>query len=285
MFITNGYQAFSDYSPTREDLYASSLFDRKSIPSFEPHGRVVVSVNQSNWVLDIHSTYESRLLTLGLIRYFINSFGGSRTVTADVEKALCEISHYGITIRSLTPIVENEDSFIHDFRFEKTLSREHGVHSDVVCTVVYYLKKIYTAASVIDTKQLKPVNGIGVSHLVDNIFINHNGDKQCLIVELYGSFYLTSLPNTSVNVDKLKIVTNEIIQMRNLFKTVSKGFVNIVMATINKIVRRRVNIRPAILIAKPNDGYTLIHRPFLSSEKTFDDARPSVQYSAKVLLS
>lgn len=285
MFITNGFQAFSDYSPSREDLYASTLFDRKSLPSFEPHGRVLVSVNDANWTLDIHSTYESRLLSLALVRYFICRDSGKRTNTQDVEKALSKIAHYGVQVRKFTPIVETPNSFIHDFRFEKSIKPDKCERDIVLETIVLFLKKAYLRTNDIDYSSLRPSNGEGVGYISPNVLYNCYKGKEFLILVVGTALFLTNLPKTLNNFEKLQTVVDCIKVLRDGFKSTSKGFDHIALSTISKLVKNKVNIRPALLIPRADGGYKLIHRPFLSTEKTFEDTRKHIHLAARALNS
>lgn len=281
MFITNGYQAFSDYSPSREDLYASTLFDRKSLPSFEPYGRVLVSVNDANWVLDIHSTYESRLLSLSLIRYFICRVGGRRTNIQDVEKALAKVAHYGVLVRKITPIVETPNSFVHDFRFERSIRPEKVERDIVLETIVIFLKKAYLRTNDIDYTSLRPVNGSGVGYLANNILYNCHKGKEFLILAVGDALFLTNLPKTLKNLEKLQTVLDCIKMLKDGFRSISKGFDHIALSTISRLVKNKVNIRPALLLPKLDGGYKLIHRPFLGTEKTFEDTRKPIHLAVQ----
>ena len=283
MFITNGFQAFSDYSTLRKDLYASTLFDRKSIPSFEPHGRVLVSVNDTNWVLDIHSTYESRLLSLALIRYFICREGGKRTVTQDVENALVKLSSYDIHVRKITPIKELDDSFIYDFRFERSIRPEKIDHDVVLDTIVLFLKNVYLRTDDIDYSQLKPDNGEGIGYISPDILYNCHRGNEFLMLVIGESLYLTNLPNTEENINKLQSVLVYIKELKNGFRTISKGFNHVALSTIARLVKNKVNLRPALLLPKQDGGYRILHRPFLGTEKSFEDTRKQIHLSASIL--
>ena len=99
------------------------------------------------------------------------------------------------------------------------------------------------------------------------------------------SLYLTNLPNTEENINKLQSVLVYIKELKNGFRTISKGFNHVALSTIARLVKNKVNLRPALLLPKQDGGYRILHRPFLGTEKSFEDTRKHIHLAARALNS
>lgn len=284
MFLTNGFQAFSDYKSVRDDLYASTMFDSKTKPDFSPEGRILLSVNSDNWVLDVRATYESRMLLLALVKYFIKQAGGNTRNSDDVEKALVKLTAYGLIIRRLSDVViKSDNSFNAEFKYERTLPRlKLKKINDIIYTSVEFLKKIYQCSS----KALD-------DHLVDNVrrvtpiennFYNHCvKDKNFLIFKTGPNLFLTNVKPTDKNIAILKevmLIGNEV---RSKSTIRQEGFNQMLSMTLSGMIKTELRIRPAIIYEQDGGVYNILHRPFLFTEKNFGEIRKPVIKAVELL--
>jgi len=283
MFITNGYQALIDYRPAHKVIFASTLRDKKSKPSFEPDGRVVLSLLDNAWVLDVHSSHDNRLLSMALTKYFICRNGESLTCPEAVERALCQISSYGILIRKLGPIKECDDSFIHDFQFIKTLKKEVVKKDDVISTVVYALKSQHRRFEDIYKVNDMPFKGPRVDLVDVRIFTYAVKEEKTLMFGTDNQLFLTSLTDTPENRLALQMVVEITERLKESLPSCSKSFTQVTMHTLSGLVKSHVKIRPAFLIMRDEGELSLIHRPFLNTEKSFEEIRSPLKQAAMIL--
>lgn len=283
MFITNGCQALIDYRPAHKALFASTLRDKRSTPSFEPYGRVVISILDNAWVLDIHSSHDNRLLAMALVKHFICRNGESLTCPDAIERALCQISSYGILVRKLSEIKECDESFIHHFQFIKTLKKEAVKKDEVISTVVYALKSQHCRFIDIYRVNAEPFKGPRVNLVDERIFTYNAKQEETLMFGTDGQLFLTNLTDTISNRKALQMVVEIVERMKESLPSCSKSFTHVAMHTLSGLVKSHVRIRPAYLITRDEGELSLIHRPFLSTEKSFEDIRPKLKAAAMVL--
>lgn len=283
MFITNGYQALIDYRPAHKVIFASTLRDKKSKPSFEPYGRVVLSLLDNTWVLDVHSSHGNRLLSMALVKYFICRNGESLTCPKAVDRALSQISSYGILVHKLGPIIECEDSFIHDFQFIKTLKKEVGKKDDVISTVVYALKSHHRRVEDLCNINNMPFKGPRVELVDPCIFTYGMNETKTLMFDVDDQLFLTSLIDSPENRRALQAVIEATGRLKGSFSSHSKSFTQVTMHTLSRLVKSHVKIRPAFIIALDSGELSLIHRPFINTEKNFEDIRSPLKQAAFIL--
>lgn len=283
MFITNGYQALIDYRPAHKVIFASTLRDKKSKPSFEPDGRVALSLHDNTWVLDVHSSHENRLLSMALVKYFICRNGESLTCPKAVDRALCQISSYGILVRKLGPIIECEDSFVHDFQFIKTLKKEVVKKDDVISTVVYALKNRYRRVEDLCNINDMSFRGPRVESVDPCIFTYGMDEAKTLMFGVDDQLFLTSLVDSPENRRMLQTVIEITGRLKGSFSSHSKSFTQVTMHTLYGLVKPHVKIRPAFIVMSDSGEFSLIHRPFLNTEKSFDDIRPPLRQAAAII--
>ena len=282
MFITNGFQALVDYRPAHKVIFASTLRDKKSKPSFEPDGRVVLSILDNAWVLDIHSSHENRLLAVALTKHFICRNSESLVCPDAVERALCQISSYGILVRKLTPIVEKEESFIHSFQFAKTLKKEVVKKDEVISTVVHALKNHHRRFDDIYKVNMHDFKGQAVKLVDVQIFV-YGGKEETLMISVDNQLFLTNLTNTPVNRTTLQQAIEICERLKGSLPSCSKSFTHVTMHTLSMLVKSQVKLRPAFLITRDDGELSLVHRPFLNTEKSFEDIRAPLKIAASML--
>lgn len=285
MFLTNGFQAFSDYEPTREDLYISTMYDSRTKPSFNPEGRILISVNSDNWVMDVRATYESRMLTLALIKYFIKRHGNKNTRSSDdVESALLKLSSYGLLIRRLTDVVvQNIKSFNAEFQYSYTLSRLKLKKPDeVIHATIEFLKKIYqTPVKDVDESIFDNIRN--VKYIENNFYSHRSRDKDYLMLKTGPNLFLTNVPPTGNNISIIKevlIIGNDVKLRANIRQ---EGFNQMFWMTMNSLVKTDLCIRPAVIYEQDNGTHKLLHRPFLFTEKSFGEIRKPVVKAVELL--
>lgn len=283
MFITNGCQALIDYRPAHKALFASTLRDKRSTPNFEPDGRVVLSILDNAWVLDIHSSHDNRLLAMALVKHFICRNGESLISPEAIERALCQISSYGILVRKLSDIKECDESFIHHFQFIKTLKKEVVKKDEVISTVVYALKNQQRRFIDIYRVNAEEFKGPRVNLVDARIFTYAAKEEETLMFGTDGQLFLTSLKDTIENRKALQTVVEIVERMKESLPSCSKSFTHVFMHTLSGLVKSHVRIRPAFLIMRDEGELSLIHRPFLNTEKSFEDIRPSLKAAAMAL--
>lgn len=286
MFVTNGYQALIDYRPQHPTLFASTLRDKKSKPSFEPTGRVAISLLKDIWVIDICSTHENRLLAIALIKHFICKNGDSLTFPSSVERALSQLAYYGLLSRKLSPIIEAEDSFIHDFCFDYTLKKTLVKRDEVIQTIVHSLKVMDRRFNDIKNLDQYGFRGPGLEHLEDDLYLYKrlDGKVPTLLISIEDHMYLTNLVDTEANRFRLKSLHDMIASLKRGFQSCSKSFIHVTIHTLSMLVNSRIRIRPAAIIKRDDETLSVIHRPFLSTEKSFEEIRPVLRnYASKLL--
>lgn len=283
MFITNGYQALIDYRPASTVLFASTLRDKKSKPSFEPGGRVTITLLGHCWVMDIFSSHDNRLLVMALIKHFIFRNGDSLTDPIAVETALCQIADYGIVVRKLSEVVESEDSFIYDFKFQYTLKKKSSRKDEVISTIVYSLKAHNKRISNISGISPEDFNHNQVDFNSDNIFSYRASEKNTLIFTVEGHLFLTNITDSVNNRLVINDVVKLIVSLKQGFTNCSKSFTQVAIHSLSILVKSAVRIRPAMFITRDDGKIALFHRPFLSTEKSFEEVRPPLKQAAFLL--
>ncbi len=284
MFVTNGFQALIDYRPSSDKMYSSSLRDKKTKPSFEPDGRVLISLDGNNWALDIHSTHSNRLLVMALIEHLISKNGDRQNTVFGIRHALCQIASLGVHVRELSPIIENEDSFNYNFRFIRTLRAEALKDDDVAEVIVKGLRAHRHIVSDILSIKEEDFFSNPVGFNGEYVFPYTQDKVKTLIFFFDSKLYLTNLIDTIHNRNVLTNVVNDLIGLRDGIKSTSRVFTTTAVCTLAKLVKPRVRIRPAVIIKRKDAKLSLIHRPFLTTEKSFDTIRPVVRQAARSLL-
>lgn len=281
MFVTNGIQALVDHQPTLE-LSSSTLKDKKSIPSFEPFGRITLALNDNNWVADIHSTHESRLLFVALVKFFVLKYKGDVNNPEHIEKALSELSAYGFSIRRLSEVKSIEESFLHDFRFEKTIKRmtkkQGFVNVEVIDVMIRTMKYQHLRFDNYDEMTTQDFKNNLVFNRGNGLFAYRQYQQPNTLLFMIGDFlFLTNAIETAANVALIRSAIKEMNSVKDKFRGTSRMFSMVMVRTLANMCRNHMQIRSALIIRrKVEDNLMLIHRPFLPTEKCFDRPHPTL---------
>lgn len=280
MFITNGYQALIDYRPSCETLFASTLRDKKSKPSFEPSGRVVITLAGHFWVLDIVSSHDNRLLVMALIKHFIFRNSEMLICPLAVEKALSQISDHGVVVRKLSEIKESPDSFIYDFKFDYTLRKLSMKPDEVISTIIYSLKSYDKRITNLTGLTREDFSYNQVEFTSEDIFTYHSSGRKTLIFKIDDEVFLTNIADTTDNQTLLRAAVSCVKGIREGFQSYSKSFTHVCVHSLAILVKGKTKIRPAMFVSRDDGKVALFHRPFLSTEKNFEKVPRGLQEAA-----
>lgn len=286
MYLTNGYQTFSDYRPDRSDIYATTLFDRHLKLGFEFQGQICISIGNSNWAIEIHSCYESKMLMLALIRLVIKRQNGNFKSAESIEAALVEIANHQINIRKISPITNiNVNLGQADFGYEKSLITRRVKRKDgaLIYAVIDYLKYInFTCSKSFIPEFCKTSDSL--AH-IDDVFYCYDADnKKQILFKNADRFYLINATPSIKNIELLK----EVITIAEGLKTDAfireESIMPMFWLTVSMLTRNKIRFRPSHIFEKPDGGLKIIHRPFLTTEKNFSEIKKNVIKASEILL-